>query len=86
MINVSHAFDFFFFLIFSWPSTFGQFEMQEDKADVCSSSFDFGVQHLYSTLFFISSGDTLGGHLDDMEADWTKPIVSLRYNSTFFSL
>ncbi|GMP54172.1 hypothetical protein CsSME_00019420 [Camellia sinensis var. sinensis] len=22
-------------------------------------------------------GDTLGGHLDDMEADWTKPIVSI---------
>ncbi|PNY03214.1 alpha-ketoglutarate-dependent dioxygenase alkb-like protein, partial [Trifolium pratense] len=21
--------------------------------------------------------DTLGGHLDDMEADWSKPIVSL---------
>lgn len=24
-------------------------------------------------------GDTLGGHLDDMEADWSKPIVSMRY-------
>lgn len=26
----------------------------------------------------------LGGHLDDMEADWSKPIVSIRY--AFFSL
>lgn len=24
-------------------------------------------------------GDMLGGHLDDMEADWSKPIVSIRY-------
>lgn len=28
-------------------------------------------------------GDTLGGHLDDMEADWSKPIVSLRYYANF---
>ncbi|CAI8598077.1 unnamed protein product [Vicia faba] len=26
---------------------------------------------------YFASGDTLGGHLDDMEADWSKPIVSL---------
>nr|AFK46911.1 unknown [Lotus japonicus] len=26
---------------------------------------------------YFTSGDTLGGHLDDMEADWSKPIVSL---------
>lgn len=29
----------------------------------------------------------LGGHVDDMEADWTKPIVSIRYDGqllTFF--
>ncbi|XP_021899617.1 alpha-ketoglutarate-dependent dioxygenase alkB [Carica papaya] len=26
---------------------------------------------------YFGLGDTLGGHLDDMEADWTKPIVSL---------
>ena len=32
---------------------------------------------LISSSFF--SGDTLGGHLDDMEADWSKPIVSMRY-------
>lgn len=25
------------------------------------------------------TGDMLGGHLDDMEADWSKPIVSIRY-------
>lgn len=31
--------------------------------------------------FFLCSADTLGGHLDDMEADWSKPIVSLRYLS-----
>lgn len=24
-------------------------------------------------------GDMLGGHLDDMEVDWSKPIVSMRY-------
>ncbi|KAA0034192.1 alpha-ketoglutarate-dependent dioxygenase alkB [Cucumis melo var. makuwa] len=27
---------------------------------------------------YFASGDTLGGHLDDMEADWSKPIVSMR--------
>lgn len=34
------------------------------------------------------AGDTLGGHLDDMEADWSKPIVSMRYpvNSLRLSL
>ncbi|KAF9625902.1 hypothetical protein IFM89_027679 [Coptis chinensis] len=26
---------------------------------------------------YFSSGDMLGGHLDDMEADWNKPIVSI---------
>ncbi|XP_068666165.1 DNA N(6)-methyladenine demethylase ALKBH1A [Aristolochia californica] len=26
---------------------------------------------------YFSSGDMLGGHLDDMEADWSKPIVSI---------
>ncbi|KAL7202673.1 hypothetical protein ACSBR1_034194 [Camellia fascicularis] len=26
---------------------------------------------------YFELGDTLGGHLDDMEADWTKPIVSI---------
>lgn len=26
---------------------------------------------------YFSLGDTLGGHLDDMEADWSKPIVSM---------
>ncbi|KAK6930810.1 Alpha-ketoglutarate-dependent dioxygenase AlkB-like [Dillenia turbinata] len=26
---------------------------------------------------FFGLGDTLGGHLDDMEADWSKPIVSM---------
>lgn len=27
----------------------------------------------------------LGGHLDDMEADWSKPIVSMRYvGNSFF--
>lgn len=31
--------------------------------------------------FFSHAGDTLGGHLDDMEADWSKPIVSMRYLS-----
>lgn len=34
------------------------------------------------SLFF--SGDMLGGHLDDMEADWSKPIVSMRYHAFFF--
>jgi hypothetical protein len=28
----------------------------------------------------IDVGDMLGGHVDDMEADWTKPIVSIRYD------
>lgn len=27
---------------------------------------------------FVYLGDALGGHLDDMEADWSKPIVSMR--------
>lgn len=26
---------------------------------------------------YFGSGDTLGGHLDDMEVDWSKPIVSM---------
>ncbi|XP_065873071.1 alpha-ketoglutarate-dependent dioxygenase alkB isoform X2 [Euphorbia lathyris] len=26
---------------------------------------------------YFGSGDSLGGHLDDMEADWSKPIVSM---------
>jgi alkylated DNA repair protein alkB family protein 1 len=30
---------------------------------------------------YFGIGDTLGGHLDDMEADWSKPIVSMRYIS-----
>jgi len=38
----------------------------------------------YHVIFCIIPGDTLGGHLDDMEADWSKPIVSLRCYSTFF--
>lgn len=38
------------------------------------------VHHL-KDLF---SGDTLGGHLDDMEADWSKPIVSMRYLGNLF--
>jgi alkylated DNA repair protein alkB family protein 1 len=29
------------------------------------------------SLLTHSIGDTLGGHLDDMEADWSKPIVSM---------
>jgi|APAra0007618257_1042622.scaffolds.fasta_scaffold05852_3 hypothetical protein len=33
------------------------------------------------SLLTHSIGDTLGGHLDDMEADWSKPIVSMRYIS-----
>ncbi|KHG09938.1 hypothetical protein F383_14429 [Gossypium arboreum] len=28
---------------------------------------------------YFGSGDTLGGHLDDMEADWSKPIVSMSF-------
>lgn len=28
----------------------------------------------------------LGGHLDDMEKDWSKPIVSMRYHTTTFIL
>lgn len=41
--------------------------------------------HLFNAVFFqlfvlpCCEGDTLGGHLDDMEKDWTKPIVSMRY-------
>lgn len=34
----------------------------------------------------ITAGDTLGGHLDDMEADWSKPIVSLRYYAYIFGI
>lgn len=30
-------------------------------------------------VVFVFSGDMLGGHLDDMEKDWSKPIVSMRY-------
>lgn len=29
-------------------------------------------------MSMLLAGDTLGGHLDDMEADWSKPIVSMR--------
>lgn len=28
---------------------------------------------------YFGPGDTLGGHLDDMEADWSKPIVSMSF-------
>lgn len=35
-------------------------------------------------LFF--PGDMLGGHLDDMEKDWSKPIVSMRYMLRHFIL
>jgi alkylated DNA repair protein alkB family protein 1 len=39
--------------------------------------------YLYCNIMFsTSAGDMLGGHVDDMEADWTKPIVSIRYNVT----
>ncbi|GAV90825.1 2OG-FeII_Oxy_2 domain-containing protein [Cephalotus follicularis] len=30
---------------------------------------------------YFGSGDTLGGHIDDMEADWSKPIVSISLGS-----
>ena len=40
----------------------------------------------YSDTSLISLGDTLGGHLDDMEADWSKPIVSMRYLANLSSL
>lgn len=33
---------------------------------------------------FLLPGDMLGGHLDDMEKDWSKPIVSLRYILYFY--
>ncbi|KAK2969306.1 hypothetical protein RJ640_030847 [Escallonia rubra] len=29
---------------------------------------------------YFGPGDMLGGHLDDMEADWSRPIVSMRYH------
>lgn len=38
----------------------------------------------FENLLTHSIGDTLGGHLDDMEADWSKPIVSMRYLFAFF--
>jgi hypothetical protein len=38
-------------------------------------------QNHFFVIFFLCSADTLGGHLDDMEADWSKPIISLRYLS-----
>lgn len=36
----------------------------------------FGKTIVFFT--FLMSGDMLGGHLDDMEADRSKPIVSMR--------
>lgn len=36
-------------------------------------------------LTVLFTGDMLGGHLDDMEKDWTKPIVSIRYCNSFSS-
>lgn len=39
----------------------------------------------YTVVFnILIAGDMLGGHLDDMEVDWSKPIVSIRY--AFFPL
>lgn len=35
--------------------------------------------------FMFCLGDMLGGHLDDMEADWSKPIVSMRYVAVPFN-
>lgn len=39
------------------------------------------TQTMTLTAFF--PGDMLGGHLDDMEKDWSKPIVSIRYFASF---
>ncbi|KAF7124235.1 hypothetical protein RHSIM_Rhsim12G0099900 [Rhododendron simsii] len=36
---------------------------------------EFQPEAAIGVLFIL--GDTLGGHLDDMEADWSKPIVSM---------
>lgn len=36
-------------------------------------------------LTVLLTGDMLGGHLDDMEKDWSKPIVSIRYCDSFSS-
>lgn len=38
---------------------------------------------MFTVLF---TGDMLGGHLDDMEKDWSKPIVSVRYCDSFSSV
>jgi hypothetical protein len=50
-----------------------------------SQSFMLLSLSLLQYYVLTSVGDMLGGHVDDMEADWTKPIVSIRYNvSTAF--
>lgn len=46
-------------------------------------NFLYLVLAIYALGFEYIWGDTLGGHLDDMEADWSKPIVSLRYYAIF---
>lgn len=48
---------------------------------ICSTSPCHLLHKVFSLTFkisFILLGDALGGHLDDMEADWSKPIVSMR--------
>jgi alkylated DNA repair protein alkB homolog 1 len=42
----------------------------------------FSFPYLYYNIdIWLIIGDMLGGHVDDMEKDWTKPIVSIRYYS-----
>lgn len=56
----------------------GFFNTQHHTVQWFTSHFDVYIN--------IIAGDTLGGHLDDMEADWSKPIVSLRYYAYIFWL
>ncbi|KAM5568223.1 hypothetical protein ABKV19_016007 [Rosa sericea] len=48
-------------------------------APAMPSSEDFQPEAAIVNYFGL--GDMLGGHLDDMEADWSKPIVSMRLQS-----
>lgn len=43
--------------------------------------FHQSIQYIPKLILAASlfPGDMLGGHLDDMEKDWSKPIVSMRY-------
>lgn len=48
-------------------------------ATILSEDFSIPLKSVGTNLAFCLADDMLGGHVDDMEADMSKPIVSIRF-------